>query len=141
MRTTKFLWCTAAAVAVLSVGYSSLPLEAQGRGRGAGPATPAPAAAATAKPVPGADWTTYGADLASTRYSPLDQINKDNFAKLQVAWRLNTNVFGPRPDTLYSTTPLKVGNVLFATVGTRRDCVFAARLQPQAMPSWVTDAS
>src|SRR5438270_8692058 len=31
-----------------------------------------------AKPK-GAEWSTYGADLASTRYSPLDQINKDNF--------------------------------------------------------------
>ena len=34
------------------------------------------------------EWKTYGADLASTRYSPLDQINKDNFTKLQIAWRL-----------------------------------------------------
>src|SRR3954469_14182669 len=34
------------------------------------------------------EWPTYGGDLASTRYSPLDQINKDNFSKLEVAWRL-----------------------------------------------------
>src|SRR5262245_2522109 len=33
---------------------------------------------AQARPKPG-EWTTYGGDLASTRYSPLDQINKDNF--------------------------------------------------------------
>ena len=56
-------------------------------------------------------------------YSPLDQINKDNFSKLQVAWRLNTDVFGPRPDTLYSATPLMVGGVLYSTVGTRRAVV------------------
>ena len=43
-----------------------------------------------------AEWKTYGADLASTRYSPLDQINKDNFSKLKIAWRLTTNDFGPR---------------------------------------------
>ncbi|HMF96826.1 MAG TPA: hypothetical protein VKE96_21150, partial [Vicinamibacterales bacterium] len=39
-----------------------------------------------AKPK-GAEWPTYGGDLASTRYSPLDQITKDNFNKLEVAWR------------------------------------------------------
>ena len=70
-----------------------------------------------------AEWKTYGADLASTRYSPLDQINKDNFSKLKIAWRLTTNDFGPRPDTLYSATPLFVGNVLYTTVGTARTVV------------------
>jgi quinoprotein glucose dehydrogenase len=69
------------------------------------------------------EWRTYGADLASTRYSPLDQINKDNFSGLKIAWRLATNDFGPRPDTLYSATPLFVGNVLYTTVGTTRTVV------------------
>jgi hypothetical protein len=50
------------------------------------------------------EWKTYGADLASTRYSPLDEIGKANFSKLKIAWRLTTNDFGPRPDTLYSST-------------------------------------
>ena len=69
------------------------------------------------------EWKTYGADLASTRYSPLDQINRDNFAKLKIAWRLSTNEFGPRPDSLYSATPLFVGSVLYTTVGTARTVV------------------
>jgi quinoprotein glucose dehydrogenase len=69
------------------------------------------------------EWKTYGADLASTRYSPLDQIGKANFSKLKIAWRLTTNDFGPRPDTLYSATPLFVGNVLYTTVGTARTVV------------------
>ena len=29
------------------------------------------------------EWPTYGGDLGSTRYSPLDQINADNFSKLR----------------------------------------------------------
>src|SRR3954469_19097280 len=33
------------------------------------------------------EWRTYGADLANTRYSPLDQINAANFKTLEVAWR------------------------------------------------------
>src|SRR5581483_2884213 len=44
------------------------------------------------------EWTTYGGDLASTRYSPLDQINKDTFNKLEVAWRFKTDALGPRPE-------------------------------------------
>ena len=72
------------------------------------------------KPAPAVEWKTYGADLASTRYSPLDQINRENFSKLQIAWRLKTDPFGPRPDILYSSTPLVVGNVLYTTAGTRR---------------------
>jgi quinoprotein glucose dehydrogenase len=69
------------------------------------------------------EWKTYGGDLASLRYSPLDQINTDNFSKLRVAWRLNTNAFGPRPDSLYSATPLMAGGVLYTTAGTRRAVV------------------
>src|SRR6187402_1944975 len=34
------------------------------------------------------EWRTYGGNLASFRYAPLDQINKDNFNKLEIAWRL-----------------------------------------------------
>src|SRR3954453_8457372 len=49
-----------------------------------------------AKPA-GAEWTTYGGDLASTRYSPLDQIRKDNFSELEIAWRFKTDSMGPRP--------------------------------------------
>ena len=35
----------------------------------------------------GAEWSTYGGDPGHTKYSPLDQINKDNVRKLQIAWR------------------------------------------------------
>ena len=44
------------------------------------------------------EWTTYGADLANTRYAPLDQINADNFSKLEIAWRFKTESLGPRPE-------------------------------------------
>jgi quinoprotein glucose dehydrogenase len=82
-------------------------------------------APATAGSVPQGkgEWTTYGADLASTRYSPLDQIDKDNFSKLRIAWRLNTNNLGPNPDRLYSSTPLMVNGVLYSTAGSARSVV------------------
>ena len=59
------------------------------------------------KPKPG-EWWTYGGDLASTRYSPLDQINKDNFKTLEVAWRFKTDFLGPRPEFNLQGTPLMI---------------------------------
>jgi quinoprotein glucose dehydrogenase len=82
------------------------------------------AAPAAASVAPGTgEWKTYGGNLASMRYSPLDQINKDNFSKLQIAWRLNTNNLGPTPDRLYSSTPLMVNGVLYTTAGMARSVV------------------
>jgi quinoprotein glucose dehydrogenase len=71
------------------------------------------------------EWPAYGADLGNTHYSPLDQINASNFNKLQVAWRLKTDNFGPRPETNLQSTPLMVKGVLYTTAGTRRAVVAA----------------
>ena len=45
-----------------------------------------PAAAQHGAPDSG-EWRTYGGDLGSTKYSPLDQIDASNFADLEIAWR------------------------------------------------------
>jgi quinoprotein glucose dehydrogenase len=70
------------------------------------------------------EWRTYGGDLASTRYAPLDQINAANFKDLEVAWRFKTDALGPRPEFNLQSTPLMVGGVVYSTGGTRR-AVFA----------------
>ena len=54
------------------------------------------------------EWPTYGGDLGNTRYSALDQINADNFNKLQIAWRFKTDHQGPRPEFQLESTPLMV---------------------------------
>jgi quinoprotein glucose dehydrogenase len=69
------------------------------------------------------EWRSYAGDLASTRHAPLDQINRDNFTKLEVAWRFKTDAFGPRPETNFEGTPLMVGGRLYSTVGSRRSVV------------------
>jgi len=69
------------------------------------------------------EWSTYGADLGSTRYSPLDQINRTNFSNLEVAWRFKTDNLGPRPEFNLESTPLMVKGVLYAAAGTRRSVV------------------
>jgi quinoprotein glucose dehydrogenase len=44
------------------------------------------------------EWPTYGGDLASSKYAPLDQIDAGNFARLRVAWRVKT------PDAVLTMT-------------------------------------
>src|SRR5262245_60823724 len=44
------------------------------------------------------EWPTYAGDLAGTKYSPQDQITRDNFASLKVAWRIKS------PDAFLSMT-------------------------------------
>ncbi len=69
------------------------------------------------------EWPTYGGDLGSTRYSPLDQITRDNFKDLQIAWRFKTDSLGPRLEYNLESTPLMAKGVLYATAGTRRAVV------------------
>ena len=69
------------------------------------------------------EWRYYGGDAGSTKYSPLDQINKDNVKDLRIAWRWKTENFGTQPDYNYQVTPLMVGGILYATAGSRRDVV------------------
>src|SRR3954465_10621777 len=69
------------------------------------------------------EWPTYTADLAGSRYRPLDQINASNFSKLEVAWRFKTDAIGNRPEFKLEGTPLEVGGVIYATAGSRRGVV------------------
>lgn len=69
------------------------------------------------------EWPTYGADLANTHYSPLEQITSTNFSKLEIAWRFKTDNLGPRPEFSYEGTPLMVKGVLYSTAGSRRSVV------------------
>ncbi len=66
------------------------------------------------------EWPSYAADVAGTRYRPLDQINASNFNDLEIAWRIKTDNFGDRPEYKLEGTPLMVNGVLYATAGSRR---------------------
>ena len=69
------------------------------------------------------EWHTYGGDLGNTRYAPLDQINRDNFNDLEIAWRFKTDSLGPRPEYNFQSTPLMVNGKLYTTAGSRRAVV------------------
>src|SRR6266852_3641377 len=77
-------------------------------------------AGATNDRASGTEWPTYAADLAGTRYRPLDQINASNFNKLEVVWRFKTDNLGNRPEYKLEGTPLMVNHVLYTTAGSRR---------------------
>src|SRR5262245_66129070 len=69
------------------------------------------------------EWPYYTADLRGSRYSPLDQINGENFNKLEVAWRFKTDSLGTRPEYKLEGTPIVINGMLYATAGTRRSVV------------------
>lgn len=81
------------------------------------------AGAARAEAAKDVDWPTYAADLAGSRYRPLDQINASNFSDLEVAWRFKTDMLGSRPEFKLEGTPLEVDGVIYATGGSRRGVV------------------
>src|SRR5260221_6343750 len=76
-----------------------------------------------AAPVPDPEWRNYAADLANTRYAPLDQINAGNFDHLEVAWRLPSAMLGLRPEYTWEATPLVIKGRLYTTAGARRDVI------------------
>ena len=73
--------------------------------------------------APNGDWPYWGGDAGSTRYSALDQINKDNVKDLEIAWRWYSANYGPIPEFYFRATPLEVGGVLYTVAGERRAAV------------------
>ncbi len=74
----------------------------------------------------GSDWRVYGGDAATTRYSPLDQINRSNVSKLKVAWTYRTGDARDRPRTTIECTPLVVDGVMFLTTALLKVCALDA---------------
>src|ERR1043165_1974928 len=69
----------------------------------------------------GGEWRDYSGDSGATKYSPLDQINRSNVARLRVLWHrpaLDAAVVAAAPRVRaganFRGTPLMVGSVLFA---------------------------
>jgi len=84
---------------------------------------PAPPPSAAGAAAPDTEWRHFAADLANTRYAPLDQINAANFSDLEVAWRFKTDGLGSHKEYQFEATPLLIKGRLFLTAGSRRDCI------------------
>ena len=69
------------------------------------------------------EWPFYTGDIKGSRYSPLDQINADNFEDLELAWSFSTKNLGTRSEYKLEVTPIMIDGVLYATAGTRRTAI------------------
>lgn len=113
LRTQSAMAVAAASAACLTVlgsalpatytwGQADVPVQAQG-----------------AEPVSegAVDWRYYGRDPGGARYAPVDQINRDNVARLKVAWTFRT---GEKPNrgSQDQNTPLQVGDTLYVCTPT-----------------------
>jgi quinoprotein glucose dehydrogenase len=85
------------------------------------------------------EWRRIGGDGASTRYSPLDQINAQNVGSLRVAWTWRLDNFGSAPEYKSEVTPLMVGGVLYFTAGDRRAVVAADAGTGETLWTWRMD--
>lgn len=86
--------------------------------------SPSSAAHSPAEPVPAArEWRTHGGDPGHSQHSPLDQIDKANVHRLEVAWTYETGDASPEGRSQIQCNPIVVDGVLYAT--TARVEVFA----------------
>lgn len=81
-------------------------------------------------------WTHFNGDVQANRYVPLDQVNADNVADLEIVWQLDTAPFGPTPETYNVTTPLMVNGRLYATVGATRNVIALDATSGQLLWMW-----
>ncbi|HEY1336280.1 MAG TPA: PQQ-binding-like beta-propeller repeat protein, partial [Bryobacteraceae bacterium] len=89
---------------------------------------------------PDGDWPSYGRDPGGQRYSPLADINRENVARLKVAWTFHTgDAYQPKHGraTAFEATPIYVEGILY--LSTPLGHVFA--LDPvSGKQRWVYDA-
>ncbi len=67
-----------------------------------------------------ANWESVGGDRAGTRFSTLDQINRDNVGQLKVAWEYRTGELVGGKGSTIECTPLVVDGVMYVTTANRR---------------------
>ena len=86
------------------------------------------------------EWRAYSAEEASTRYSPIDQITRDNVKNLEVAWTWKFDNYGSAAQTATTeTTPLMVGGKLYFTAGQRRTVIAADAGTGETLWTWRPD--
>lgn len=89
------------------------------------------------------DWRSYGSDIASTKYSPLAQIDATNVQNLKVAWRWTSPdeaIREGKPDLktfVNEATPLVIGGVLYTSTSMSQAAALDAAT---GKTLWVYDA-
>src|SRR5688500_14733863 len=94
-------------------------------------------AAAPARATDGESaWRYWGGDAGQTRYAPLDQINAENFSKLEVAWTWRGDNYGPSADNILRATPIYAEGKLFSVAGARRTVVAIDPATGETLWTW-----
>jgi quinoprotein glucose dehydrogenase len=103
-------------------------------------ASAAPRTASAQQGITGGEWPYYGGDAGSTKYSPLDQINKDNVGKLSIAWSWDSADTPLQKENralgsfAYEVTPLMIGGTLYTSTSLAQ----VAAIDPQTgQTKWV----
>jgi quinoprotein glucose dehydrogenase len=120
---SRFTFLNSAALSAFT--FIALTLAAHGQAQKSAPSI---------APKPG-EWRWLNGDPLSTRYSSLDQITKDNFKDLKIAWRWKPGI-GPAPSSLGGTaqsngdpklamyrseaTPVMANGVIYESAGGQR---------------------
>jgi quinoprotein glucose dehydrogenase len=75
--------------------------------------------------APGGEWPVIGGDAGHSKYSALDQINRDNARRLSIAWTwtsVDSEIQKTNPDspqirnaTYFELTPIMIGGVLYGS--------------------------
>lgn len=90
------------------------------------------------------EWPVYGADAGASKYSPVDQVNRENVTRLQLAWRWRVGEVpikkwettkAARPGS-FEATPLMIGDTLFFSTSYNRVVAMNAET---GRPFWIYD--
>jgi quinoprotein glucose dehydrogenase len=72
----------------------------------------------------GGEWRHYSGDVGATKYSPLEQIDRNNVERLRIAWRrpaIDASILAHapqlRPGRSFRSTPLMIDGALYGTDG------------------------
>ena len=66
------------------------------------------------------EWRYQSGDAGGTRYSPLAQIDANNFEELEVEWTWRGDNYSPHPFFLSRSTPSYIDGILYTVAGYRR---------------------
>jgi quinoprotein glucose dehydrogenase len=83
-------------------------------------------------------WRVGTGDPGGTRYSALDQINRENVKSLKIAWTWKSDNFG-RAELKNETTPVMANGVLYFTAGDRRAVIAADAGTGETLWMWRMD--
>ncbi|HUF51979.1 MAG TPA: PQQ-binding-like beta-propeller repeat protein, partial [Longimicrobiales bacterium] len=70
-----------------------------------------------------AEWRQHHGDYASTRYSPLSQVDRTNVSRLELAWAWKSDSVNSQVEYKNESTPLMIDGVLYFTTGIDRAVV------------------